>query len=248
MKLWTHVKRTMLVLFLVFILPALASAGWWIAQKPELSWRNADWGATGLLGSPGAEGDAAVHILSARTGGLKGAFATHSWIVIKRPGSTSYERYDKVGWGMPIRKNGFAPDGKWYSNDPEIVTSIRGAEAAQLIAKVDAAIDTYPHAGRGGYRLWPGPNSNSFVAHVLREVPELDAALPPNAVGRDYLSGGRWFLIEPDGKDIHLTLFGLAGVSAGLRSGFEVHFIGLVAGFDFRNPAIKIPAFGRVGL
>jgi len=83
---------------------------------------------------------------------------------------------------------------------------------------------------------------------VLRTVPDLDAVLPPDAVGRDYLSDGRMFAIDADGRDMHATLYGLIGIAAGQRSGFEVHFMGLVAGIDVANPGVKIPAIGRIGL
>jgi hypothetical protein len=32
-----------------------------------------------------------------------------------------------------------------------------------------------------------------------------------------------------------------------VKSGLELHVLGLVAGVDFRRPALKIPAWGRVG-
>ena len=54
--------------------------------------------------------------------------------------------------------------------------------------------------------------------------------------------------VDPDGKDVHATLYGLVGVSAGVRSGLELHIMGLVAGLDFSRPAIKIPAIGRIGI
>ena len=71
--------------------------------------------------------------------------------------------------------------------------------------------------------------------------------LPPDTVGRDYLPDGRLFTIDADGRDMHATLYGLLGISAGVRSGLELHVMGLVAGVDFRHPAVKIPAFGRFG-
>jgi hypothetical protein len=128
------------------------------------------------------------------------------------------------------------------------VKEISGDEAQRLIPAVEAAIQSYPYAGVGDYRIYPGPNSNSFVAHVLRTVPDLDAVLPPDAVGRDFLSDGRMFAIDADGRDMHATLYGLVGIAAGQRSGFEVHFMGLVAGIDVANPGVKIPAIGRIGL
>ena len=48
----------------------------------------------------------------------------------------------------------------------------------------------YPYAD--SYRVWPGPNSNTFTAFVLREVPELRVDLPPTAIGKDYLGCVRW--------------------------------------------------------
>ena len=53
---------------------------------------------------------------------------------------------------------------------------------------------------------------------------------------------------SPDAGDFHFTLYGLAGFSVGLTSGLELHFAGLVAGFDPFRPALKVPAYGRVSL
>ena len=44
----------------------------------------------------------------------KGIFAVHSWVVLKPENATSWTRYDVVGWGHPVRTNGWAPDGRWY--------------------------------------------------------------------------------------------------------------------------------------
>ena len=38
------------------------------------------------------------------------------------------------------------------------------------------------------------------------------AVLPPDAVGRDYLPEGKLFQIDADGRDMHATLYGLAGI------------------------------------
>jgi hypothetical protein len=179
---------------------------------------------------------------------MKGAVASHAWIVTKDEGASTYNRYEKVGWGKPIRRNAYPADGRWYSNEPRIVVAVRGEEAKRLIPKIEKAIEAYPYSSPGAYRLWPGPNSNTFVAHVLRSVSELDAVLPPDAVGRDYLPEGKLFHVDADGRDLHATLYGLAGVSAGWRSGLELHFMGLVAGFDVARPGVKIPALGRFGI
>ena len=239
--------RTILVFLLcVYLVPGLAAAGLWAAGERPANWREAKWESSRTLPDPASSREARVTIFAAHTGGLKGAFAVHSWIVLKPKDGARYDRYDVVGWGQPVRKNGYEPDGYWYSNAPQTVWEVSGAEAEALIPRIEAAIEAYPHNKRGAYRLWPGPNSNSFVAYILRSVPEIDAVLPPNAVGRDYIAEGAFYHFDPAG-DINLTLYGLFGISAGIKSGFEMHLFGLVAGVDVRRPAVKIPAWGRFG-
>ena len=221
---------------------------WWSGVERPNSWRTANWSSAGILPSPDQHQEAVIHVMVARTGGLKGALAQHSWIVTKREGASRYDRFDKVGWGNPVRKNAYAPDARWYSNPPQIIKTISGEQAARLIPKIEQAIANYPHSNRGGYNLWPGPNSNSFVAHVLRNVPQIGIVLPSNAVGRDYLSGDKLIYASPDGLDYEVSLYGYAGFALGYRSGLELNFLGLVTGIDFVNPAIKLPGFGRLAL
>ena len=69
-------------------------------------------------------------------------------------------------------------------------------------------MSAYRFSQAGDYRIWPGPNSNSFTAAMLRAVPELGVALPPNAVGRDFRDGfyaGR----TDSGTGAELNLHGL---------------------------------------
>ncbi|MGB7286002.1 MAG: DUF3750 domain-containing protein [Salaquimonas sp.] len=242
------VRKLFLWIFILFLLPALGAVAWWAGVERPGSWREANWTSANILPNPSSEKQAVVYIMSARTGGLKGALSQHSWIVTKAKNASQYDRYDKVGWGNPVRKNAYAADANWYSNRPKFVKTIKGDEAANLIPKIERAIQNYPHANRGGYKIWPGPNSNSFVAHVLRQVPQIGIVLPSNAVGRDYIAGNKLFYASPDGLDYELSLFGYAGLAAGYRSGFEFNFFGLVTGVDVINPAIKLPGFGRIGI
>ncbi|KQT85960.1 DUF3750 domain-containing protein [Aurantimonas sp. Leaf443] len=241
-------KIVLLVLLVVYVLPAaLAALLWKLGEHPS-SWRDANWTSAELLPAAGESEAAAVYVLAARTGGLKGSLSEHSWIVVKEKGAGRYERWDKVGWGSPIRRDGYPADGRWYSNPPHIVVARTGPEAEALIPTVRAAIADYPFARPGGYRIFPGPNSNTFVAHVMRHVPALQATLPSAAVGRDYPSDGGFVSFEPALGDLRLSLAGYAGIVAGRTSGLEVNFLGLVAGIDPLRLAVKIPAFGRFGL
>lgn len=241
-------RKLFFFVLVLFILPALTSqAAWQLRGNHAPSWNTADWTSAGIFPSVVNETGAVVYVMAAKTGRWKGGFAVHTWIVTKEVGAAQYNRYEVVGWGKPLRRNAYAPDARWYSNDPQIVKVIRGDHAKHIIPKINNAIRNYPHSQRGNYILWPGPNSNSFVAHVLNEVPEIGIAPPSNAVGRDFLSGGRYFNVDPDWRNLQVNYKGIVGFAMGRRSGFELHFIGLTAGVDFLNPAIKLPSFGRIG-
>jgi hypothetical protein len=184
--------------------------------------------------------------MSGRTGGLKGVFAVHSWIVLKPASAHKWTRYDVAGWGNPIKINNWPADGLWYGSRPVVVADVAGKQAEALIPKIEAAVAAYQYRDAGDYRLWPGPNSNTFVASVLRAVPEIGAELPPNAIGRDFrplpyagLSDSR--------TGIELNLCGLLGIKFGLVEGVEVNVLGLVAGIDLRHFGIKLPGVGLVG-
>jgi hypothetical protein len=240
--------RTVIVILALFIVPALASQALWQWQGGHAtSWNTANWRSANMLPPALDEPEAVIYVMAARTGRWKGGFAVHSWVVTKEKGAAAYNRYDKVGWGSPIRRNSYAADANWYSNAPQIIHSVKGRQAEQLIPRIEKAIESYPYSSRGDYRIWPGPNSNTFVAHVLDEVPELGASLPSNAVGRDFPGYGRVLKVDPDHMNLQVNLMGVAGFAIGRRHGIEFNFLGLVTGVDFFDPAIKLPGFGRIG-
>ena len=106
-------------------------------------------------------------------------------------------------------------------------------------------MDAYPYTHE--YRLWPGPNSNTFTAYIVRQVPELRVELPAIAIGKDFLEGGRIAAVAPGGRGFQLSLFGFAGAIVGVEEGIEVNLLGLVFGVDPLGPAIKLPGIGRIG-
>jgi|GEM_PF-2966299 len=170
-SLYTIVRRLMLAFGLCFLLPVAASALWWTTLDRPGGWRAADWGASGILPAAAALPDAAIHVMAARTGGFKGAVSVHSWLVWKSADATTWSRAEVVGWGHPVRRDAYAADARWYSNQPQIIGSVTGPKAAALIPAVEATVDAYPFNHLGSYVIWPGPNSNTFVAHILRENP-----------------------------------------------------------------------------
>jgi uncharacterized protein DUF3750 len=235
------------VILALFLIPIAARAALFMVEDRPRSWREADWSSTGMLPKPAEHPQARLLVFSGRAGGLKGLVAVHSWVVLKREGARAWTRYDVVGWGNPVRQNGWAADGRWYGDVPHVIADVHGAEAAALIPKVEAAVKDYRHAHAGDYRPWPGPNSNTFVAAVLRAVPELGAALPPNAIGKDFRDQGFYFGLTDSRTGIELNLWSLFGIKLGWVEGLEVSVLGLVAGLDLRQPALKLPGFGRIG-
>ncbi|CAG1006947.1 hypothetical protein BURK1_03348 [Burkholderiales bacterium] len=211
-------------------------------------WSRATHRPTGLAPSPASHREAIVQVYAARTFGWRGAFAVHTWIAAKPAGAERYTRYEVIGWyarggGSALSVSDVrAPDAEWYGAKPSVIRDLRGADAEPVIAKLPAAAASYPYAST--YSAWPGPNSNTFVAHVAREIPGLRLALPAHAVGKDYLSPGQVFARSPSGAGYQLSLNGLLGVIVGGEEGFELNVLGLVAGVDFSRPAVKVPGFG----
>jgi hypothetical protein len=236
----------MLAILVLFLLPIAARALLFAYDGGPTSWHDASWASTGSLPAAAAEPEARAIVMSGRTGGWKGVFSVHSWVVLKPANAKTWRRSDVVGWGNPVRINGWAPDGLWFGNKPQVVLDLRGEEAARAIPKIEAAVKAYQYANAGDYRLWPGPNSNTFVASVLRAIPEAGAALPANAVGRDFRPWPYAGLTD-SGTGVEASLWGVLGVKVGWVEGVEVNFLGLVAGLDLREPGVKLPGFGHIG-
>jgi hypothetical protein len=145
-----------------------------------------------------------------------------------------------------VRVDRAGPDNYWFGARPELLVDVRGADVDTLITRIEAAVADYPY--RSTYRTWPGPNSNTFVAHVGRAVPELRLVLPPTAIGKDFLPGGALVALSPAGRGVQLSLLGMAGVLAGWEEGLEINVLGLSFGIDVIAPAVKLPVAGRLGV
>ncbi len=192
-----------------------------------------------------------MQVYAARTVGWRGLLAVHTWIAIKPSGAAAYTRYEVMGWGVSrgspaLRVNRTGPDNDWFGSRPVLLVDLRGPDVDAVIERIQAAVATYPY--RGSYRTWPGPNSNTFTAHVGRAVPELRLDLPSTAIGKDYLTGDTPVAPSPSGTGLQLSLFGLLGVMAAWEEGVEVNVLGLTFGLAVKHPALKLPAVGRIGI
>ncbi len=237
-----------LLLVLVLIGPVLALAG--NTARLGQDWRTADRSSAAIAPAPGEAPEAIVSVWAARAFNWRGLVAAHTWIATKPENASGYRVHQVIGWrgrwgGSVVVSSTDLPDRYWYGQPPHLLKELRGPAAAAAIPKILAAVDSYPHAHE--YRLWPGPNSNTFTAYVVRQVPELRVDLPAIAIGKDYLEGGRIAAAAPGGRGFQLSLFGLAGVIVGVEEGIELNVLGLVFGVDPLGPAIKLPGIGRIG-
>ena len=212
-------------------------------------WRTASQEPVGLAPEPASHPEAVVQVYAARVIGWRGVFGVHTWIAVKSAAAREYTVYEIIGWRLRWQDTALAirhraPDARWFGAEPELIAEKRGPAAAELIPRIDAAARAYPWAGE--YVMWPGPNSNTFTAWVLRAVPELGADLPPTAIGKDY-RGAKLVGTAPSGRGFQFSLFGLAGITASGVEGLEVNLLGLTFGVNPFDPALKLPLVGRIG-
>lgn len=230
------------------VLPVAVGAGLAYGRGWPESWRSASWESSGLLPEATSVDGARVIIISTRTGRWKSIFAEHMSIVLKPDGAADWTRYDVVGWGNPVRRNAYAADALWYGNQPYVVAEIEGDRAARLIPRIEETIARYPHQARGSYTVWPGPNSNTFIAWVVRNTEGFEVELPPAAVGKDYLGDGLGLASAASGTGFVISAWGLIGLTAALREGLELNLLGSTIGIDPDDLAIKLPALGKLSL
>lgn len=217
----------------------------------RVDWRTADRSSANIVPPPDSDLEAKVYVFAARAINWRGFFGVHTWIATKEHAALSYTVYQVIGWrkyrGLEVVSvEEDIPDRKWFNAVPELVQVLRGAEAESAIPKIKEAAASYPY--KNDYRVWPGPNSNSFVSHIIRNVDELRVELPPTAIGRDWINRGDFFGLTETKTGIQLSVFGLLGFSLGLGEGIEINIIGLTFGVDFLRPALKLPIVGRIGM
>jgi hypothetical protein len=217
----------------------------------ETHWSAASRASSGLSPDPAEVPEAMVQVFGARAYGWRGAFAIHTWIAAKRRGADRYAVYQVIGWNLyggrsavSVRRGG-PPDFLWFNAPPELLLERRGPGVEPLIDRIEAAVASYPYAGE--YRVWPGPNSNTFTAYVARQVPELGLDLPPTAIGKDYL-GTRLVAPMPSGTGWQVSLLGVLSIGVAREEGVELSLLGLSVGVDPGDLALRLPGLGRVPL
>ena len=159
------------------------------ACSPNQDWRTASREPAGIAPDPAMTPEAVLQVYGADAWGWRGWFAIHTWVAAKRTGEDSYTVYDVVGWrayrGAPVvRIARDAPDRHWFGAPPRLLKEHRGPGVDALIDAVDRAARAYPWPNE--YRVFPGPNSNTFVAWIGLQVPQLGLELPFSAIGSGF--------------------------------------------------------------
>ncbi|MCP8690098.1 DUF3750 domain-containing protein [Marinobacterium sedimentorum] len=150
-------------------------------------WRSASRASAGLAPDPATTPEAVLQVYGASAYGWRGWFAIHTWIAAKPANAERYTLYEVIGWrerrGLPVLRIEpvDSPDRYWFGAKPELLLDRRGAGVEELIQAVDQAARAYPW--KHEYRVFPGPNSNTFPAWVGAQVPELGLELPFRAIG-----------------------------------------------------------------
>lgn len=245
-------RRILLVLTILFLL--LLGGPAWVLVSGQASlrgdWSTASRHSAGIAPDPAKIREAVVQVYAARAFSWRGVLAVHTWIAVKPSAARAWTTYQVIGWnvmhgGKAVAIRQEAPDRYWFGNRPEIVADLRGEGVDAVIREIDRAARAYPYDDT--YTVWPGPNSNTFVAWIGREVPGLGLDLPPTAVGKDWLGATTIAAGAPSGTGFQVSLYGLLGFTAALEEGLEVNLAGLTLGVDPLDLTLKLPGVGRLG-
>ncbi len=237
-------KRYKLLGIILFSFPLFS-----LAQEKR-GWWNADRSSAGIAPLPAEEPRAIVQIYFARAYSWRGYFGIHPWISYKEKDASRFTTYQVMGFGGErginvIHSHHDFPDGKWFGNAPGLLVDIRGEKAEEMIPHIEKAVASYPYPQF--YRLYPGPNSNTFISHIMRNTPGLYIEMPPHAIGKDWIGQAQPVGVSESGTGFQVSLFGLFGFTLGLAEGIEINILGMTFGLDILRPALKLPFVGRIG-
>ena len=214
------------------------------------NWQTASRESVGIAPDPAVTTEAVIQVYGARAFSWRGYLGIHTWVAVKPTDAMGFTVYEVIGWRLRSKQSVLVshnslPDRRWYGNAPKILAEKRGEGVDALITRIENVVHGYPYAME--YKVWPGPNSNTFTAWISRLIPELELDLPPTAIGKDYL-GNSMTALAPSGTGFQFSLYGLFGVLASDVEGIEINLLGLAFGIDPNPFAIKLPIIGRVNL
>ncbi len=244
-------KFVMLLAGTLFLILVLLTGPLWVYLSGQLDlkthWSMAKRESTKTAPNPKEFKPALVRVYYARSFNWRGAFGAHTWMALKDEGAPDYQILQVMGWRLfgnqsTVDQHNGNPDRYWYGEKPMLVGEITGSQAGQAITRIREAATNYPYSGK--YRIWPGPNSNTFVAYLMRSAGILSFALPPTAIGKDYPVKGEFLSRPPSGTGWQLSFLGLLGACLSTVEGLRFHLLGLEFGWNPLKSEFYWPGVG----
>jgi hypothetical protein len=176
-----------------------------------------------------------------------GVIAAHPYFLTFDPAEGRWHRWDlwqyanqgATSWGH-VHRDLLDLESGTGGGPPFLQREWRGGEARALLAAL-ARSGEYPY--REQYLAWPGPNSCTYPAWVLRQA-GVSAEMDPRAIGRNY--HGRAGVGRSTTRTGIQAETSLLGLTLGVEEGVELHILCFTFGIDAWPPAIKTP-LGRIG-
>jgi hypothetical protein len=170
--------------------------------------------------------------------------AHHAWIDIHKAGDPKWLRIECAGSVFGVLFSDLDAeearlDHRFDGHTVHLLGWLDGEAAHRAALAIEARAHELDAFYGENYRLWPGPNSNTFVAEVARAAPDLGFVFDPNCIGKDYPG---WIDVGLTASKTGVRLDTVPiGVAVGLREGVEVHMLGLTAGITLDPPGISLP-------
>jgi hypothetical protein len=236
---------------ILLMLLVLLTGPLWVLLSGQLDlnthWSTADRRSMGTAPSPETFFEASVRIYYARSFNWRGAFAVHSWIALKEKNGKSYQNFQVMGWRLfgnqsSVDVHRGDPDRYWYGEKAMLLGEITGEAAELAIPKIREASEQYPFAWI--YKVWPGPNSNSYISYLIRSAGNIPFGLPPTAIGKDYTTDGAFFSKTPSLTGWQFSLYGLIGFILSKSEGLRFQLLGLEFGWNPFKGELYWPGVG----
>ncbi|MBC6481316.1 MAG: DUF3750 domain-containing protein [Hormoscilla sp. GM7CHS1pb] len=191
-----------------------------------------------------------VHLRAAPLPGI-GLLAVHLYFVVSSGENSQWERWEVWQWrnafSQPkntrqkacghLHVNLMAPLSEIGGGPSFMVQTWDGVAAEKIIATLHEHAENY--ISRNRYLLWPGPNSNSYVARIINYA-GVPASLPGTAIGKDWDGIFNFkFSLDPFRLIFQTPLI---GVKISLTEDLELNlFGGTIVGINFRFQELKFP-------
>ena len=176
------------------------------------------------------------------------SLAHHAWIDLKR-GPAGWVRIECGGRLLGVMTNDLDEaeahlDRRFGGHDVRLLGWLEGEPAQRAAAAIEARAKELDAVYSDGYRMWPGPNSNTFVYELAAAAPELGFVFDPNCIGKDW-SGWVDAGLTASKTGVRLDTVPI-GAAIGLREGVELHLFGTTLGVSLDPPGLSLPFLPQI--